>query len=197
MRIVITLIFLTVATASYADTYKWEDENGIHFTENANSIPKKYRAKALAEARDDITTTDPSVAHDVTEGDIRSRERESQEQAEAEKLRGIEQKREIAEKLSKIQCEGGIPGECGPGRKCVYNELSYFGKKEIIKGSGVCKSNAEADRLVAESNEQRRHQQLVNKLDDINDNIKNSDRKLDDIDNKADSIDRQLKWGGY
>lgn len=137
MRIIITLIFLAVATASYADTYKWEDENGIHFTENANSIPKKYRAKALAEASGDITTTHPSVAHDAIEKNSRNSERESQEQAEENILKGNEEKREIPEKLAKTKCEGGIPGECGPGRVCVYHPF--------IKKSGVCRTEAEAN----------------------------------------------------
>lgn len=66
MRIIIVLIFLSFTTASFAETYKWEDAEGMHFTENANSIPKKYRAKALAEARGDIIGEKPSSHQEVT-----------------------------------------------------------------------------------------------------------------------------------
>jgi len=37
----------------YAETYKWEDANGMHFTDNASSIPEKFREKVLDEARKD------------------------------------------------------------------------------------------------------------------------------------------------
>jgi len=43
-----------LASTAYCDTYRWEDKNGIHFTDNPESIPKKYKNKSIAEAREDI-----------------------------------------------------------------------------------------------------------------------------------------------
>jgi hypothetical protein len=48
------------ATSACAETYKWVDDQGsMHFTDNANSIPKKYRKQALEDSWPDITTNDP------------------------------------------------------------------------------------------------------------------------------------------
>jgi len=35
----------------FAETYKWEDANGVHYSDNASSVPEKYRAKVLEETR--------------------------------------------------------------------------------------------------------------------------------------------------
>lgn len=52
MRAVILFMLVTfAATAAYGEVYKWEDENGMHFTDNPFSIPKKYREKVLGETR--------------------------------------------------------------------------------------------------------------------------------------------------
>jgi hypothetical protein len=180
MRIIITLIFLAVATASSAATYMWQDENGTHFTDNANSIPKKYRAKALAEPKGDITTTDPDVEQSVDRSRSRARAKNLQDEEATIQSANEKKQRLDAENLAKTDCTGDIPGECGPGRRCVY--------KPLIKHSGVCKSQAEADRIVSESKQRMRDLQQQQR-------DWNLDRKLDDIKDKADSIDRQLKWG--
>lgn len=54
MRAVILFMLVTfAATAAYGEVYKWEDENGMHFTDNPFSIPQKYREKVLGETRQD------------------------------------------------------------------------------------------------------------------------------------------------
>lgn len=54
MRVVILFMLVTfAATAAYGEVYKWQDENGMHFTDNALSIPQKYREKVLGETRQD------------------------------------------------------------------------------------------------------------------------------------------------
>lgn len=66
MKIVTTLCcLLIVSSIACAATYKWEDANGMHFTENPNSIPEKYRAKALSEPREDITTSKPQAGYSL------------------------------------------------------------------------------------------------------------------------------------
>lgn len=49
-----TTFLVLLASAAYCDTYKWEDMNGVHFTDNPESIPKKYKSKSIAEAKEDI-----------------------------------------------------------------------------------------------------------------------------------------------
>ncbi len=54
MKIIILLMLVMfAATTAYGEVYKWEDANGMHFTDNALSIPQKYREKVLGETRQD------------------------------------------------------------------------------------------------------------------------------------------------
>jgi hypothetical protein len=56
MKSLLILCSLFIATSTaYAETYKWEDANGVHLTDNPTSIPDEYRAKALREARADTS----------------------------------------------------------------------------------------------------------------------------------------------
>ncbi|HKZ17154.1 MAG TPA: DUF4124 domain-containing protein, partial [Geobacteraceae bacterium] len=52
MKFVLILTSLLLAASiACAETYKWEDADGVHFTDNANSIPEQYRATVIEEAR--------------------------------------------------------------------------------------------------------------------------------------------------
>jgi signal transduction histidine kinase len=82
MKYAVLAILLFFAAAASADTYKWEDKNGVHFTDNLSSVPKKYRKKALAEASGDITIRDPEVKASVDRGNRRRQAVEAQEAAE-------------------------------------------------------------------------------------------------------------------
>jgi hypothetical protein len=55
------MIFVLLASAAFCETYTWEDQNGINFTDDLAKVPKKYRSKAIAEARKDITGSDTPV----------------------------------------------------------------------------------------------------------------------------------------
>ncbi len=62
MKSSLFLCFLLIATSLvYAETYKWEDANGMHFTDNPTSIPEKYRAKALGGTDEGISVVKPPV----------------------------------------------------------------------------------------------------------------------------------------
>lgn len=53
LRIIVCFcIAVAFANVACAEFYEWEDGNGLHFTENIGSVPKKYRAQALANARE-------------------------------------------------------------------------------------------------------------------------------------------------
>lgn len=44
---------------SYAETYKWEDASGMHFTDNPDSVPMKFRAKTYEAVRENVRTVNP------------------------------------------------------------------------------------------------------------------------------------------
>ena len=54
------LLFITTS-AAYGETYKWKDSNGMHFTDNAASIPPQYREKVLEEARENNPAQPPQT----------------------------------------------------------------------------------------------------------------------------------------
>jgi hypothetical protein len=54
-------LFLALATTACAETYTWTDGNGVHFTDNLGSVPKKYREQAIAEVRDSEVTNAPLI----------------------------------------------------------------------------------------------------------------------------------------
>lgn len=68
MKLIPGILAITVlfATPAVADIYRWEDEGGvIHFTDDASSIPSKYRGKSReilkappVEGQPSLSTTD-------------------------------------------------------------------------------------------------------------------------------------------
>ena len=57
------LILVMLASVAFCETYTWEDQNGINFTDDLGKVPKKYRSKAIAEARKDLpVSTAPETA---------------------------------------------------------------------------------------------------------------------------------------
>ena len=65
-KYLVILLFTTLTTTAFAETYTWTDEDGVHFTDNLGSVPKKHREKAISEARDKETNSGP-MAVDVNE----------------------------------------------------------------------------------------------------------------------------------
>jgi aconitase B len=196
MKTIIMMFILALSTASSAATYKWEDAEGMHFTENANSIPKKYRSKALAEARGDITTADPEVAQEARRSEMRARTVNQQDAQNAMRESKLKQQADDARKLQKTVCYGDDPEECGPGRSCIYP--SFMGKKV---GKGKCVSDGEAKRIVAESREIQKENERQ-----LRENMRENNRRLQDsinsgmddyqqrkIERRLDDIDRKLQ----
>jgi hypothetical protein len=58
--VILMLLTLLVSVAN-AETYKWEDASGVHFTDNLSSVPEKYREKHLPEAKAQTKDTTPQV----------------------------------------------------------------------------------------------------------------------------------------
>jgi len=49
--IIVFLVLALLSTVACAETYKWEDANGVHYTDNASSVPEKYREKHIPETK--------------------------------------------------------------------------------------------------------------------------------------------------
>lgn len=70
--ILVLIVTLFTISLVYAETYKWQDENGVHFTDNASTIPEKYRQESLERARQN----NPSQNHQdnqVAPNDLKNR----------------------------------------------------------------------------------------------------------------------------
>lgn len=62
MKTVIILYMLVLLTSvASADVYTWEDANGLNFTDNASSIPEKYRKKLHTETNVQSENRNPLV----------------------------------------------------------------------------------------------------------------------------------------
>lgn len=55
----LVLLLASLGTVASAEMYSWTDGDGMHFSDNPESIPKKYRKKAIAEARDKEMRAEP------------------------------------------------------------------------------------------------------------------------------------------
>jgi hypothetical protein len=69
-------VILSTALTSSALTYRWTDVQGvIHFTDNLESVPAKYRQKVVTGG--DITIRDPKINEEVKQQEERARREES------------------------------------------------------------------------------------------------------------------------
>lgn len=62
MKTVIILCMLVlISSVTSAEVYKWEDANGMHYTDSPGSVPEKYREKVYAETREQIRNSSPQA----------------------------------------------------------------------------------------------------------------------------------------
>jgi hypothetical protein len=47
--VIMVYILVLLTSVASAGVYRWEDSNGLHFTDDSSSLPEKYREKDLAE----------------------------------------------------------------------------------------------------------------------------------------------------
>jgi len=57
------VLFTSVASA---EVYKWQDENGMHFTDSPSSVPEKYREKVFDATREQIRNVTPQARVAIT-----------------------------------------------------------------------------------------------------------------------------------
>jgi hypothetical protein len=107
MKTVIILYMLVLlASAASAEIYRWEDANGVNFTDDYSSVPEKFREKFFAEADAQPENTSPSqsTAPPVKVGMYRQYNPDAfQESKAAVLLANLEQKRSIAEAVKQKQ----------------------------------------------------------------------------------------------
>jgi hypothetical protein len=69
---IILALLLFCAAVSYAETYKWIDDQGVvNFTDNPRRVPSKYRAKV--KKSEDITIRNPKVRQELLKQNERMR----------------------------------------------------------------------------------------------------------------------------
>ena len=56
-----------ITSVANAETYKWEDASGAHFTDNLSSVPEKYREKHLSEATVQTKDAAPQVSAGIVQ----------------------------------------------------------------------------------------------------------------------------------
>lgn len=62
MKYLPTIIaLLLLAPLTHAEVYKWEDAQGVHYTDNPLSVPEKYRQRVHSETREQTRESAPSV----------------------------------------------------------------------------------------------------------------------------------------
>jgi len=146
MKALLVLSLLLVPALLQAETFTCVDKQGnIHFSDTKSAFPKGCIQASVSE---DITTANPEVARSVARDNERVRNKQAQEEAARKAAERQQAKAKALALAEKVDCTG-IPGECGPGRSCVYQE-SLSGK---VVGKGYCTSNEQASRDVMQANQ--------------------------------------------
>ncbi|WP_084154284.1 PLDc N-terminal domain-containing protein [Citrifermentans bremense] len=66
--IIFGMLVLAISVAN-AEVYKWEDANGVHFTDNPSSVPEKYRKKLMTGAIEEQKMESPQVSTGINQQD--------------------------------------------------------------------------------------------------------------------------------
>ncbi|MDR3579619.1 MAG: PLDc N-terminal domain-containing protein [Oryzomonas sp.] len=64
--VIIIYLLVLLAPVASAEVYRWEDENGINFTDDPASVPEKYREKVASETMGQIKEPAPHVRVEAT-----------------------------------------------------------------------------------------------------------------------------------
>lgn len=87
------MLILLTSVAS-AEIFRWEDANGINFTDDSSSVPEKYRENRFAETNAQSVGTDPHVRVAITQ---QSRPVANQENQTVVHQANLEHHRRVAE----------------------------------------------------------------------------------------------------
>jgi hypothetical protein len=97
---IIVYILVLLASGASAEIYRWEDANGIHFTDDSSSVPEKYFDKDVAEFKANSRNKGQQVKVGITRQFSLA---EKQEQQAATHLANQEQHRRTAEVKRQLQ----------------------------------------------------------------------------------------------
>lgn len=87
------MLILLTSVAS-AEIYRWEDANGINFTDDSSSVPEKYRENPFAETNAQSEGTNPHIKVAITR---QNRPVANQENQAVVHQANLEQHRRVAE----------------------------------------------------------------------------------------------------
>ena len=66
MKTSLILFFLIFSSCfAFGEIYSWEDAEAIHFTDNPDSIPEKYRENIIEESREEMQTQNSEVVENL------------------------------------------------------------------------------------------------------------------------------------
>ena len=68
--VIIIYLFVLLSSVASAEVYRWEDENGINFTDDLASVPEKYREKVSTKSTGQIKDPVPQVRVEATQRKI-------------------------------------------------------------------------------------------------------------------------------
>ena len=106
MMFLAMLLAGSLASTASAEIYRWEDANGVNFTDESSSVPENFREKFFAEtdARPESTSRPEDTAQPVKAGIYRQNSPEVvQENRAAVRQANLEQKRSAAEAVKQKQ----------------------------------------------------------------------------------------------
>ena len=177
-KLAVLLVLLCMTSIAGAETYKWEDATGMHFTDNLASVPKKYRQQVRDNASEDITIYNPSVAHTVSEDNRRSSAKEAREAA-AEAAEQRQRQREAAA-YWKLKAEVAESNRKAKEQKDLDNKLEQIDRKlsqlnnnessnQANMQSQIDNQNAKIQRQNHEIQTQQHQQQIQQDQQRIND----------------------------
>jgi hypothetical protein len=81
--VLLSMLFIGFSVIASADIYQWVDNNGVvNFTDNINSIPKKYRNKVKVQSSDDSSqeATVSGTAQSTVQEDNKPQSEETSQQ---------------------------------------------------------------------------------------------------------------------
>lgn len=101
--VIIIYLLVLLAPVAGAEIYRWEDENGMNFTDDPSSVPEKYRKKVPSEATGLIQDPASQVREKTTRRKLPA---VTQEQQVAANQDGLDQQRREAAAIRQMQARG-------------------------------------------------------------------------------------------
>ncbi|MBJ6799329.1 DUF4124 domain-containing protein [Geomonas propionica] len=201
------VLCMLAAVPALAETYKWEDSNGVHFTDNLNSVPKKYRKQAAAEARGDVAIP-LEESHQAASSWKTSENRDRRQSKED----AVERAREAVASIPALRTSADFGGDGSNSAKDnaaaikaaqhnanVIRDRDFKLRQLALALKERDGQSPEADTILSELNAEKQERKL--RAVENNQNMKSLqmeqrlDRRHREMQDKLDRIDRKTKLG--